>query len=35
MTKNLKGALVFGVGLAIGVAIGNGLLNKVKSTLAG
>jgi len=35
MSKNLTQAVIFGAGLAIGLAIGNGLLNKVKSTLTG
>lgn len=35
MSKNLTQAVIFGAGLAIGLAIGNGLLTKVKSTLAG
>lgn len=35
MSKNLTQAVIFGAGLAIGLAIGNGLLVKVKSTLAG
>lgn len=33
MSKNVTSAVIFGVGLAIGLAIGNGLLVKVKSTL--
>jgi hypothetical protein len=34
-SKNLTQAVIFGAGLAIGLAIGNGLLVKVRSTLAG
>lgn len=34
MSKNLTQAVIFGAGLAIGLAIGNGLLVKVRSTLS-
>lgn len=33
MSKSVLQAVIFGAGLAIGLAIGNGLLVKVKSAL--
>jgi hypothetical protein len=35
MSKNLTQAVIFGAGLAVGLAIGNALLVKARSTLAG
>lgn len=35
MSKNITSAIVFGAGLAVGLAIGNGLLVRVKAALAG
>jgi hypothetical protein len=35
MSKNLTQAVIFGAGLAVGLAIGNALLAKAKNTLAG
>lgn len=35
MSKNLTQAVIFGAGLAVGIAIGNALLNKAKNTLSG
>lgn len=34
MTKNIKAAVIFGAGLAIGLAIGNAGLSWLKSTLS-
>lgn len=34
MSKNLTQAVIFGAGLAVGLAIGNALLAKAKSTLS-
>jgi hypothetical protein len=34
MTQNLKSAVIFGVGLALGIAIGNQALDWAKSKLA-
>lgn len=33
MTKGLKQAVIFGAGLALGLAIGNAALNKARSIL--
>jgi hypothetical protein len=35
MSKQLTQAVIFGAGLAIGLAIGNGLLTRARSALAG
>jgi hypothetical protein len=35
MSKNLTQAVIFGAGLAVGLALGNMLLVKARSTLAG
>lgn len=34
MSKNLTQAVIFGAGLAVGLAIGNALLAKARSTLS-
>jgi hypothetical protein len=34
MTTNLKTAIIFGAGLALGMAIGNAVLAKARSTLS-
>lgn len=34
MSKNLTQAVIFGAGLAVGLAIGNALLTKARSTLS-
>lgn len=35
MSKSLTQAVIFGAGLAVGLALGNALLNKARNTLSG